>query len=1140
VKTAADAMRVSVLGPLEVSDAAGRPVRVGGHRVRALLILLALDAGRVLPAHALIERLWPEDREERPADAANALQSLVSRLRVALRQAGIPEGVLESATSGYRLAVPPGAVDAIAFEEQARAGSQALARGDARQAASLLGNALNQWRGSALTDVAREEFAVAPVARLAELRAAATLDRIEADLTLDAANATIIGELRELTAADPLQERQAALLMRALAATGRQSEALSVYQKTRGQLADLLGVDPSHQLEQAYLAILRQEIPPAAVSLPDTPDTLDTRGTPAAASQARPPHPERGPHAAKIVRRPPTSFVGRDDDVAGVLKRLRTERLVTLTGPGGVGKTRLAAETAAKLTVPAWFAELAPVTDPAEVPYAVLDALGLRERSIAPRGADMAGDPLDRLCGALNDRDAVLILDNCEHVIDDAATLAARLLSDCPKVKLLATSREPLQIHGETLHIVAPLPAPKEADIPEISGIYPAVRLFKDRAAAVLPGFELSKDNAEAVASICRNLDGMPLAIELAAPWLRTLTPAQLAARLGDRFALLTGGSRTALPRHQTLRAVVDWSWDLLSERERVLTRRLAVFPGGATLTAAERVCAAQSGQEGSPLPASAVLPTLAGLVSKSLLTRVDTGDASEPRYRMLDTVRAYGLDRLAEASEHTATRDAAARYYLEFAEIADPQLRTKTQAHWFRAVTAEQDNVNAAIRWAIAQGDADTALRFVRALGYYWIQRGHGEADALSRDVLAMTPPPLTQQLAEARVICALLAAGWTWDIDRVREPLIEALSALAGFGADYGSVHPLVTMAEPMLSQYDGVTERALQQFERYMTARDPWLRGIGKVSYSSYAMSLGTLDGAEELCRVGLAELRALGERWGVAMALTVLAEFTELRADHATSIAAITEAAAIGREIGVWGDLTYVEGRLAVVHARAGDLDRGYAEIARVRRSIEARGGHVDTDRWVSFMLAELASRAGDYAEAARCCEAVLTTIAPNEARWWQSLRAQVKARLAIALLKQGHQKRCVQLLTESLDAAAAWWEHPALATVLDACAVYALTRDKEGDAERSACLLGAAHAIRGAFDESSLDAPPARAAARATLGPDAFDAAYESTLTSTYESALALARDLLTGLVAADSRPEAAQSARTNHFCVPGA
>jgi predicted ATPase/DNA-binding winged helix-turn-helix (wHTH) protein len=1106
-------MRIGVLGPLEVSDAAGRPVRVGGHRVRALLILLALDAGRVVPAHALIERLWPE---ERPADAANALQSLVSRLRVALRQAGGPDGVVESSSAGYRLAVPPEAVDAIAFESQARAGSRALAKGDAGEAASLLRAALMRWRGSALTDVAGEEFAFAPAARLAELQAAATLDLIEADLTLGAADATMIGELRELTAADQLAERPAALLMRALAAAGRQSEALAVYQRTCGQLAERLGVDPSPRLEQTYLAILRQEIPQAAAPLP---------AAPAASSQAvRPPGEAGGPYAAK-VRRPPTSFIGRDDDVAGVLKRLRAERLVTLTGPGGVGKTRLSAEVAARITVPAWFAELAPVTDPAEVPYAVLDALGLRERSIARHAADKAGDPVDRLAAALADRDALLILDNCEHVIDAAASLAARLLSDCPKVNVLATSREPLQIPGETLHVVAPLAAPRESDVPEVSTTFPAVRLFADRAAAVLPGFELDAANAQAVASICRNLDGMPLAIELAAPWLRTLTPAQLAARLDDRFTLLTAGSRTALPRHQTLRAVVDWSWGLLSGQERALARRLAVFPGGATLTAAERVCAGQPGQEAGPLPAGAVLPTLAGLVGKSLLTRADTEGAQgdqgqEPRYRMLDTVRAYGLERLAEAGEDTATRDAAARYYLEFAETADPRLRTKAQAHWFRALTVEQDNVNAAIRWAVARRDADTALRFVRALGYYWIQRGHGEADALSREVLAMTPPPLTQQLAEARVICSLIAAGWNWDIDRIREPLTEALAVLNGLGADYGSFHPLVAMAEPLVMQYDGATDQAQQQFERYVTARDPWLRAVGQVYLSTYAQSLGQLDGAEDNCRAGLAELRALGEQWGVAMALTQLAEFTELRADHATSIAAITEAVAIGREIGVWGDLTYVEGRLAVIHARAGDLDRAQEEIGQVRRAVEARGGQVDTDRWVAFMLAELASLAGDYAEAARCCEAVLSTIAGNAARWWQSLRAIVKARLAVAVLKQGHPERCARLLTESLDASATWWEHPALAAVLDACAVYALSRGQHGEgssmaaAEQAARLLGAAHAIRGAFDESSLDAPPARVKARETLGAKAFDAAYESALTSTYESALALARELL--------------------------
>ena len=1113
MNTAAQAMRIGMLGPLEVSDAAGRPVRVGGHRVRALLILLALDAGRVVPTHALIDRLWPE---ERPADAANALQSLVSRLRVALRQAGLPEGVVESSPAGYRLAVPPEAVDAIAFESQARAGGQALARGDAREAAGLLRAALGQWRGSALTDVAAQEFAFAPAARLTELRAAATLDRIEADLVLGAADAALIGELRALTAGDELAERPAALLMRALAAAGRQSEALAVYQRTRERLAEHLGVDPSRRLEEAHLAILRQEIPQAAV--PHL-----TRPSPGPAAAAGQREPERagepgGPRAA-TVRRPPTSFIGRDGDVADVLKRLRAERLVTLTGPGGIGKTRLATEVAATLAVPAWFAELAPVANPVEVPYAVLDALGLRERTIAPRGADMAGDPVDRLTAALAGRDAVLILDNCEHVVDAAAGLAARLINDCPLVKVLATSREPLQIPGETLHVVAPLPAPRASDVTEVSMTYPAVRLFVDRAAAVLPGFDLDQGNAAAVASICRHLDGLPLAIELAAPWLRTLPPAQLAARLDDRFALLTAGSRTALPRHQTLRAVVDWSWDLLSERERVLARRLAVFPGGATLAAAECVCAGQPGQEAGPLPAGAVLPTLAGLVGKSLLTRSD-GQGGEPRYRMLDTVRAYGLERLAEAGEETATKDASARYFVELAETADPRLRTKTQGHWFRALTAEQDNVHAGIRWAVARQDADTALRFVRAMGYYWVQRGHGEADALCREVLALTPPPLTVQVAEARVICALLAAGWNWEIERIRQPLTEALDALNGFGAGDTPLHPLVALAEPVLMQYDGASDQASEQFERYIAARDPWLRAIGKIYISSYAVSLGRLDGAEDRCRAGVAELRAIGEQWGVALGLTMLVEFTELRADHAASIDILTEAAALGREMGVWGDLGYVEARLAVIHARAGDLDRGYAEFAKARRVMEARGGHVDTDRWVAFMSAELAWLAGDYAEAARCCEAVLAAIADHVAPWWEAMRAQVKARLAVATLRQGHAERCARLLEESVTAAAAWRELPALAAVLDACAVYALGRDDRGHqdrtagAEQAARLLGAAHAVRGAFDESSLDAPPARAQAREALGAGAFRAVYDSALASTYESALILVREFL--------------------------
>ena len=375
-------VRVSVLGPLEVTDAAGRPVRVGGQRVRALLILLAMDAGRVVSARSLIERLW---RDERPTDAANALQSLVSRLRVALRQAGLPDGVLESSAVGYRLAASAASVDALAFEAQARAGRQALAGGDPATAARLLREALARWRGPALADVAGEEFAAAPAARLAELRAAALLDRIEAELAVGAAGPELIGELRELTAADPLAERPAVLLMRALAAAGRQAEALAVFQRTRDQLAEDLGVDPSAQLDQAYIAVLRQEIPvairpgvtadpgrdaaagarPAAGAdgeLAEDGRTATPAGVTGAAGDGDGPDAERpGARARGGGWRQPTSFVGRDPDVVAVLKQLAAERLVTLTGPGGVGKTRLAAETAERLTGGgfAWFAPAA-------------------------------------------------------------------------------------------------------------------------------------------------------------------------------------------------------------------------------------------------------------------------------------------------------------------------------------------------------------------------------------------------------------------------------------------------------------------------------------------------------------------------------------------------------------------------------------------------------------------------------------------------------------------------------------------------------------------------------------------------------------------------------------------------------------
>ena len=613
-----NALRIGLLGPLQVRDETGQPVHVGGRQLRVLLSLLALNAGRVVPAGSLAGQIWPGDP---PGNPGNALQTLVSRLRAELRQGGICD-VIESHPAGYRLAVPPETVDAMAFERLAGQGRHALAGGDAAGAARILRDALLAWRGQPLADAAGAEFADAAAARLTELRASVLADRIEADLAVGE-GASLVGELRVLLSADPLAERPRALLMRALYAAGRQAEALATYHEGRELLADQLGVDPSAQLEEVYLGILRGGERPAKAPAGLPADT--ERG----AARAHDRHP------ATRVPSPLTSFVGRDEDIARVLKNLRAARLVTLTGPGGVGKTRLATEASGRLDAAAWFVPLAPVTDPAEVPSAVLDTFGIREPVIARRSGGPGRDPLERLAAALADRGDVLILDNCEHVVEAAATLAGHVLASCPRMRILATSRQPLRIDGETLCPVSPLPVPpvpqpQTAQPAPVVASYGAARLFRDRAAAVRPDFELDEASSAAVARICRSLDGMPLAIELAAVWLRTLTPAQLAERLDDRFALLTGGSRIALPRHRTLRAVVDWSWDLLSDAEQVLARRLAVFLGGATLAVAERVCADER------LPPSAVLPALSGLVDKSILGVADGADGSLARQEIL------------------------------------------------------------------------------------------------------------------------------------------------------------------------------------------------------------------------------------------------------------------------------------------------------------------------------------------------------------------------------------------------------------------------------------------------------------------------------------------------------------------------
>ncbi len=845
---------------------------VGGARLRSFLIRLAISDGRPVPVDRLAEDLWAADR---PADAANAVQALVSRLR------GVTgRDTVEHGPAGYRLAVPPGEVDAWAFEQLVGTARGLLADGDNAGGAAALRQALGMWRGPALADVADAPFAAATIARLSELRLAALEDRIDADLALGH-GAELVPEIEEVATAHPLRERLRGQLMRALYAAGRQADALGVYEDTRRALATSLGVDPSPALAAVHLAILRGELPTGPAPGQRRPDRSPPN------PRAPPNRPAAGP-AAGAVRTPEpvprrqtnlpaqlTSFVGRDDELARVAKLLAEARLVTLTGPGGAGKTRLSVEAAGRLADQApdgvWFVPLAPVRDALDVPQAVLVAIGAVE-SLWPvdpaEAARLAAlEPLDRLADVLAAQRLVLVLDNCEHVVDAVARLAARVLADAPGVRILATSREPLGLTGETLCPVPSLPLPPPDAGAVEAAASPAVRLFADRAAAVRPGFTVDAETAGPVVADLPGAGRHPAGHRAGRGPGARADPGQVADRLDDRFALLSVGSRAALPRHQTLRAIVDWSWELLDGTERTVLRRLSVFSGGATPESAEQVCSL----DGEP---GAIVDVIASLVDKSLVT---AEGQRQVRYRLLETVRAYAADRLAEAGEADRAAAAHAGYFLDLAEQAEPQTAPGDQLLWLDRLTAEHDNCSAALRYVIAAGDVPSALRFVGALAWFWIMRDYdaeaGEWAAAALRLAGGGPPP---GLADAYAICEIVATiSQAAAHDFTATPrLRDACGQLAP--VTQGSTHPLLTLMAPLLAMVAG--------------DRDAARRGLAAAAAASRSVDPGRAADVQRASRAQrgahrrggrrvrrrLARFRELGDRWGLIVCLTGQAE------------------------------------------------------------------------------------------------------------------------------------------------------------------------------------------------------------------------------------------------------------------------
>ncbi|MBB5953580.1 putative ATPase [Saccharothrix tamanrassetensis] len=1024
-------MRVEVLGPLAVT-ADGVAVEIGGTRVRALLIRLALGAGRVVTVEELADALWPEDK---PADEVGAVRSLVSRLRRALPD----PTALRSAHSGYCLDLPPDAVDAHRFDRLARAARRALTSGDPATARRLGREALDLWRGAALADVAGVPFAVGHVAGLEETRLAAFEDTAEADLACGPAQ-HLVADLTDLAARHPLRERLQALLLRALFAAGRPAEALAAYEDVRRRLADELGADPGPELRETYQEILRAEPP-------DRP-------------------------RAGNLRMPLTSFVGRSADLDRVDELLTRHRLVTLVGPGGAGKTRLATTAAARLPAGAWLVELAPVTDPADVPTAVLGALGLRGQRAVDRPLEQL-DTVGRLVETLSRTESVVVLDNCEHLVDAAARLAEELLGRCPGLRVLATSREPLGVFGEAIVPVPPLDAPT------------AVRLLAERAAAVRPDFAVTDDNAPALAEICRRLDGLPLAIELAAARLRSLSPEQLAARLDDRFRLLTGGSRTALPRHQTLRAVVAWSWDLLDEAERDFAERLAVFPAGVDLEAAEHLV----GEDAFDL--------LTALVDKSLLHAVDGN-----RHRMLETIREYGLERLGESGRIGAARAEHAEYYRDLAETAEPHLRSGEQLAWIARLEAERDNLLAALHFAADRGDADTAVRLAAAMSLFWTMRGN-RAESVGWFRLALGVPGESALVAR-HVVSAFLLVNDA--ISGGFQNLDDHAGRLRELASHAEPTHPVLVLLEPMVGLFLDETAGAVEAIDARLAHPDPWARAMLWMVRGAVRENIGDMAGSREDTLVAIAGFREVGDRFGLSQALTGVAEAHLAFGDPARAVEALEESVRLLRELDPGDDAAHERILLATARVQQGDVARARAECLDLTRP--AAKPQPWSARGVAFarlLLGDLARREGDLAEAARQYETAVVALAdaPFVIPQFTALVLCAQAYLAI-----DRGDPATDLVRQAGDQALSSKDMPVMAKVAVAAAAL---RAGAHDATGAAKLLGAAERLRGAPDALNPEVVRLAERLRADIGDAAYDLAYASGVALDREDAITLAR-----------------------------
>ena len=872
-------------------------VALGGRRQRALLALLLVEAGRPLSADSLVEELW---HGQPPAGASITLPSYVSRLRAALG----PEIAIQNTASGYILEVSPDQVDAIRFERLVREGVEALARGAARRAAERLRAGLALWHGAPFGDVGDDGALRLEADRLEELHIVALEERIEADLALGV-SVSLVPELEALVREHPYRERFWGQLMLALYRAQRQADALATYRRLRGILDDELGLEPSPELQALEQAILLHEV---AVVLP-----ADER------------------HNLPVAV---TSFIGREIQLAEIDRHLGDARLVTLTGIGGVGKTRLALEAATR-ALPDFsdgvcFVDLSGLTETRLVGRHVLLALEVRE--------DDPSKVAGLLHARLRDASLLLVLDNCEHLREACAELAQALLSSSVGLRILATSREVLGAPGEIDYPVASLMLPSSGADPEALRTSEAVRLFLARARAARPRLPDDDRSAATAARICSELDGLPLAIELAAARAKALSLEDIAGRLSDRFRFLVSSRRLSSARHRTLREAMDWSYELLSPDEQMLLTRLAVFAGDFTLDAVATVCLDGDGDRAYAL--------VERLVGTSLVTADE--QRGEMRYRLLETVRQYAAGRLdGETAEQT--RRAHAQYFLAVAEGADLTAVPRRAQQRLDVAIAAQDNLRSALAWSVDSGSVAFGLELATSLERFWVTRDAREGMRWFAALLDLPGAVEVAPIVRANALRAYGGAAEVAGLHDVAEALWQqSLDLFEQLGDEHGQavlLHRLgisamrrgdLDRARELVERSHGTHEQNDDAWGQAQTvgtlgaiARDagdaqgavafmeasaglahdagfPWWESGMLAELANLSLDAGRIDEGERRARASLALAEQMGDRPGRVFGIGLLARVAAVQGQHerATRLWAAVEHEDAGAPLGGW--------------------------------------------------------------------------------------------------------------------------------------------------------------------------------------------------------------------------------------------